>query len=51
MSQKIENILNLALDATPEERERSEELEIGYDTVSREWELIVKYSGTLEAVR
>ena len=51
MSQKIENILNLALDATPEERERSGELEVGYDPVSREWELIVKYSGTLEAVR
>ena len=51
MSQKIENLLNLALDATPEERERSQELEIGYDPVSREWELIVKYSGTLEAVR
>ena len=51
MSQKIENILNLALDATPEERERSEDLEIGYDMASREWELIVKYSGTLEAVR
>ena len=29
MSQKIENILNLALEATPEERERSGELEIG----------------------
>ena len=51
MSQKIENILNLALDATPEERERSEELEVGYDPGSREWELIVKYSGTLETVK
>ena len=51
MSQKIENILNLALDATPEERERAEELEVGYDPKAREWELIVKYSGTLEAVR
>lgn len=51
MSQKIENILNLALDATPEERKRSEELEVGYDPGSREWELIVKYSGTLETVK
>lgn len=51
MSQKIENILNLALDATPEERERSEELEVGYDPGSKEWELIVKYSGTLETVK
>ena len=51
MSQKIENILNLALEATPEERERSGELETGYDSGTREWELIVKYSGTLEAAR
>ena len=39
MSQKIENILNLALEATEEERSRSEELEIGFDPVEREWEL------------
>ena len=51
MSQKIENILNLALAATSEERERSGELETGYDPGTREWELIVKYSGTLEAAR
>src|SRR5699024_5814060 len=51
MSQKIENILNLALEATPEERERSGELETGYDPGTRAWELIVKYSGTLEAAR
>lgn len=51
MSQKIENILNLALDATPDERERSAELEIGFDSESKEWELIVKYFGSLEAVR
>ena len=40
MSQKIENILNLALEATPEERERSGELETGYDPETREWELM-----------
>lgn len=51
MSQKIENILNLALDATPQERQRSGELEVGYDPEEREWELIVKYSGSLDAVR
>ena len=31
MSQKIENILNLALDATEDERARSGELDVGYD--------------------
>lgn len=50
-SQKIENLLNLALDATPEEREKSLELDVGYDQAEREWDLIVKYSGSLEKVR
>lgn len=47
MSQKIENILNLALDATEDERARSGELDIGYDPATKEWEVIVKYSGSL----
>ena len=51
MSQKVENLLNLALEATPEERERSVELDVGYDSEGREWELIIKYSGSLEPVR
>lgn len=51
MSQKIENMLNLALAATPGERERSGELEVGFDPQEDVWELIVKYSGTLDAVR
>lgn len=48
--QKIENQLNLALDATEEEREKSEVLETGYDPQERTWELIVKYSGNLERI-
>ena len=51
MSQKMENILNLALEATPEERERSGELEVGYNPDTNAWEVIVKYSGSLEEVR
>ena len=50
-SQKIENLLNLALDATPEEREKSLELDVGYDSAEKEWDLIVKYSGNLEGVK
>ena len=50
-SQKIENLLNLALDATAEEREKSLELDVGYDPGEREWDLIIKYSGNLESVR
>ena len=51
MSQKAENMLNLALDATEEERVKSLELEVGYNPIDREWDLIIKYSGSLEAVR
>lgn len=51
MSQKAENLLNLALDATEEEREKSLELKVGYNPIEREWELIIKYSGALETVR
>lgn len=48
--QKIENQLNLALDATDREREKSASLETGYDPGERTWELIVKYSGSLERI-
>ena len=40
-------MLNLALDATPEERARSLNLGVGFDRESDAWELIVKYSGSL----
>lgn len=46
-NQKLENLLNLSLQATPEERNRSRNLETGYDEASRRWELIVKYHGDL----
>ena len=48
--QKIENILNLALDATENERERSGQLGVGFNPVDNKWELIVKYNGSLEKV-
>lgn len=44
-SQKFENILNLSLDATENERSKSKELEVGYDSATGLWELIIKYSG------
>lgn len=43
--QKIDNLLNLAMDATPEERRKSENLNVGYDATTRLWDVIVKYSG------
>ena len=33
-NEKLENLLNLALDATSEEREKSLELNVGYDNIS-----------------
>lgn len=51
MSQKLENLLNLALDADEGERRRSEELDVGYDREENVWELIVKYSGSIEGIR
>ena len=51
MSQKVENMLNLALDAAFSDREKSQQLEVGYDSKENEWELIIKYSETLAEVR
>ena len=43
--QKVDNLLNLSMDATPKEREKSENLNVGYDPKTRRWDVIVKYSG------
>lgn len=46
--QKIENLLNLALSATPEEREKSYILNVGYSEETKTWDLIVKHTGSLQ---
>ena len=43
--QKIDNLLNLAMEATPEERIKSENLNVGYNPEEKLWNVIVKYSG------
>lgn len=43
--QKIDDLLNLAMDATIQERQKSENLNVGYDEADQLWEVIVKYSG------
>ena len=48
---KLENLLNLALDATEREREKSLDLNVGYLPEERSWELIVRYAGDLDEVR
>lgn len=48
--QKLDNLLNLALDSTEEERKKSGNLNIGYEERSGNWDIIVKYSGDAEAL-
>lgn len=49
-SQKNENLLNLALDTPLTERERSLELNVGFDVAEKTWEVIVKYQGSLQGL-
>lgn len=48
--QKLDNLLNLAMGATKEEREKSRNLNVGYDEQTRMWEIIVKYSDMGDSV-
>lgn len=47
-SQKIENLLNLSLSVSEEEREESPLLREGFDILSNTWEIIIKYQGDIE---
>lgn len=49
--QKLENLLNLALDSTQSERMRSANLGVGYDMTDNTWEVMIKYTESLENVR
>lgn len=46
-NQKLDNLLNLAEDATEEERKKSQNLNVGFDEETKRWELIVKYHGKI----
>ena len=48
--QKLDNLLNLALDATERERVKSGTLNVGYERENGTWEVVIKYSGELEAL-
>ena len=39
-NQKLENLLNLALNVTQEELEKSENLSVGYESEQRKWEKV-----------
>lgn len=47
MNQKLENLLQLALQTSEETRARTEDLNVGFNGEQRTWELIVKYHGSL----
>ena len=47
MDEKLENQLNLSLSLTPEEREKSRDLDVGYDRQQDLWELIIRYIGDI----
>lgn len=48
VDQKLENLLNLALSATEEERMKSQILNIGFSALTRLWDLIVRYTGDIK---
>ncbi|PXV93350.1 subtilase family protein [Lachnotalea glycerini] len=47
-NQKIENLLNLALDSTNQEREKSLNLNVGYNEIENTWDIIIKYTGDID---
>lgn len=51
MNQKLEDLLQLALQTSEETRERTEDLNVGFNASDRTWELIVKYHGSLDALK
>jgi hypothetical protein len=51
MTQKLENVLNLALETPEDVRIKTDNLNVGYQTETRTWELIVKYHDSLDFLR
>ena len=47
MSQKFENLLNLALETPEQTREKTDNLNVGFEAAENTWEVIVKYHGDL----
>lgn len=47
---KLDPQLGLALSLSEEERQKSAELSLGYDSAANKWELVVQYVGNLDAI-
>lgn len=50
MDQKIENLLNVSLEVSPQERQKSPDLQVGYNDDEKTWELILQYIGDLNLI-
>lgn len=48
--QKIENLLELSVEVDDSTREKSENLQVGYDPQEKRWEIILRYSGEMESL-
>ena len=48
--QKIENLLELSVEVDDSTREKSENLQVGYDPQEKRWEIILHYSGEMESL-
>ena len=51
MNEKQDNQLNLALELTPEQLNKSRELSVGFNHSDNSWDLIVRYQGSLDGAR
>ncbi len=49
-NQKIETLFRAALNASPDEREKSSDLAIGFNASEDTWEVIVKHTGNLRSL-
>ncbi len=50
MNEKIENLLNISLNVSEAEREKSTSLSTGYNSVLKIWEIIVRYTGDIDDI-
>ena len=46
MNGKIENLLNVALEANIQELDKCRELSAGFNPIDNSWDLIIRFTGT-----
>ncbi len=51
MSEKIENLLTVSMDISEEERKKSKQLSVGFDSKDQSWEFVMKYSGSEDTLK